>query len=195
MLNEFLVAFFNTSTTSAGPSSDMYMTSAGRILVISSTRRSKPVPRIQPGVLIIRGQVRSDLWYVSYRSVAQETRRSGAEAGVTDAKEWHLRIVFDGSSKAVWVNGTPKFGFETHTSDTVPGGANSGCPGSRSSNATRFTGFPAFEDVRRRFVSNLEKVDLPADFGPQTKVVRWPVPEIDSKDANFLFHSGGETNS
>lgn len=69
-----------------------------------------------------------------------------------------------------WQKGGERFGLSSLTSDMMPGGPNSGCPGSMSRTATpghsRFLVPP--RSVNSLFVTILENVDFPDDLGPHT---------------------------
>lgn len=53
--------------------------------------------------------------------------------------------------------------------------------------------------VIRRFARSRPKVDLPEDLGPQRKTFGmeddWDLRLAVTREASFLFHSGGETSS
>lgn len=166
--------------------------------VMSSASKSRPVPRIQPGVFIIRGQPRMVLLYVLNRSLAASRNSSGDDAGDDDAIAWHRTTRYDASCRPGWTNGAPKFGALTCTSDRVPAGVYSGWPGSRSSTAIPDMCLFLEAVVSRRFVSSLEKVDFPADFGPHTSTLSfpcWASIMLSVRLTSFLFHSAGEESS
>lgn len=114
---------------------------------------------------------------------------------MAEAIEWLRTTVKAEFLRLGCVNGVPRFGLVTKTSDKVPGGAYSGWPGSRSSITTLRA--PCFWDrsVNRPFRNSREKVDFPADLGPHINVDSEGFFRlVATSEDNFLFHSGGETS-
>jgi hypothetical protein len=120
----------------------------------------------------------------------------GSKDGEVVAIEWDLMTLLLGSGTG-WVKGGPKLSSETWTSESCPGGENSGWPGSRSKSATpttsvEFLGEASFRVDRSLLTRNFAKVDFPDDFGPHTMKVRGTRPDNVEHLATISFHSGGE---